>query len=152
MRGKKFWGFSPGAKPLALGGASLTSIHGGEWQIVLSSSSHGDDIAVTLGGRSPDRGYWEMKATCLPALPLTTTYPASLHMVQPEGLPRALIHYIELVPIGHTDEVVALLTGSVHQRHHGGCIGQADLLWEGDRVMGSRPQQSLHCSPTECPL
>lgn len=46
---------------------------------------------------------------CFPLALHLSTHPVGLHVVQPEGLPRALIHHVELVSVSHTDEIVTLL-------------------------------------------
>lgn len=44
-----------------------------------------------------------------PHVPLRlSTHPAGLHVVQPEGLARALVHHVELVSVSHADEIVTL--------------------------------------------
>lgn len=63
--------------------------------------------------------------------PYLSTDPVGFHMVQPEGLPRALIHHVELVPVSHADEVVTLFRWPIYQGHHRGRVGQTDLLCGG---------------------
>lgn len=43
-----------------------------------------------------------------------STHLAGLHVVQPEGLARALVHHIELVSVSHADEIVTLLCRPVY--------------------------------------
>lgn len=56
------------------------------------------------------------------------SHPVCIYVMEPIGVPGALVDQVKLVFVGHAYHVVVFPRRTVHQRHHHGQITKTDLL------------------------